>query len=85
MAKEVVNLTDKGANGLEIEQLAQQGGSYLEAVIQWLEENSIDITQYPKYVPRAIIDKLTQECLDSDMLRPSLRKAFTKSTLDFLM
>lgn len=85
MAKEVVNLTDKGANGLEIEKLAQEGGSYLEAVIQWLEENSIDVAQYQKYVPRAIIDKLTQECLDSNMLRPSLRKAFAQTTLDFLM
>jgi len=85
MSKEVVNLADKGANGLEIEKLAQEGGSYLDAVIQWLEENSIEFNKYQKYVPRAIVDKLTQECVESEMLRPSMRKSLTRSTLDFLM
>lgn len=78
-------LLDKGANGLEIEALAEKCGSYLEAVITWLEENSIEINKYHKHIPNAVIDKLKQECIEANMIRPSARKTMTQGTLDFLM
>lgn len=83
---EVNNLADKTANGLEIEKLVRDGKlTYLEAIIQWLEENSIEVDKYIKYVPKAIIDKVTQECIESDMIRPSMKTSLTRNTLDFFM
>lgn len=71
---------------MEIEALVtNEGLTYLEACVQWLEENSIDINACQKFIPKAIIDKLSQECIDSDMLRPSVVRAMTRNTLDFLM
>lgn len=79
------NLNDKTANGLEIEAMVKTGLTYLEACVQWLEENSLEINSCQKYIPRAVIDKLSKECIDSDMLRPSIAKSMTRNNLDFLM
>ncbi|AAQ81534.1 gp33 [Aeromonas phage 31] len=80
------NLSDKTSNGLEIEALVvKEGLTYMEACIQWLEENSLEISNCQKYIPRALIDKLSQECIESDMLRPSIVRSMTRNTLDFLM
>lgn len=79
------NITDKTANGMEIEAKTSEGLTYLEAVVEWLEENSIEIKDYQKYVPKAIIHKVTQECIESDMIRPSAKRSLTHNTLDFLM
>lgn len=79
------NLNDKAANGLEIEAIVKTGLTYLEASVQWLEENSLEVNNCNKYIPRAIIDKLSEECIEADMLRPSIVKSMTRNTLDFLM
>lgn len=79
------NLNDKTANGIEIENLVKTGLTYLEACVQWLEENSLEINSCHKYIPRAVIDKLSKECVDSNMLRPSIAKSMTRNSLDFLM
>ncbi|QQK88190.1 late transcriptional regulator [Providencia phage PSTRCR_127] len=75
-------LLDKQDNGLAIEQLVKDGASYLEATTHWMEENSIPPTQYNKYIPAAIVDKITQEAIDNNEFRPTLARTFQTSTLD---
>lgn len=77
-------LLDKLNNGLIIEQYVADGMSYLEATTTWLEENSVLPTQYNKYIPPAIIDKITKEVLDDNVFRPSIAKSYQTSTLEFL-
>ncbi|UYD57581.1 RNA polymerase-associated protein [Aeromonas phage B614] len=80
------NLSDKTSNGLEIEAIVKnENVTYMEACVQWLEENSVEINNCQKYIPRALIDKISQECIDANMLRPSVTRSMTRNTLDFLM
>jgi len=68
--------------GLHIEKIALDGRlTYLEATLQWMEENNIEYGMLNKVVPRAIIDKIKKEAVDGNMLRPSLTKTHT-STFD---
>lgn len=61
--------------GLYIENLVvETKQTYMEATIQWMDENNIEHTMLHKIVPRAIIDKITAEAIDSNMLRPSVAK-----------
>ncbi|UOX40358.1 late promoter transcriptional regulator [Aeromonas phage GomatiRiver_11] len=88
MTDKIHNLLDRTANGLEIENLVTaENLTYMEAVIQWMEENSLDITpaNCNKYIPKALVEKLSQECINANMLRPSAIKSMTRNTLDFLM
>ncbi|QBX32650.1 late promoter transcription accessory protein [Aeromonas phage Asfd_1] len=85
---DIHNLSDKTANGLEIEKfVSDENLTYMEAVIRWMEENSLDITppNCNKYIPKALVEKLSRECIDANMLRPSAIKSMTRNTLDFLM
>lgn len=76
---EVGNKTEVG---LHIEKIAlDERLSYLDATLQWLEENNIDFGMLNKVVPRAIIDKIKIEAIDGNMLRPSITRSHT-STFD---
>ena len=80
-------LLDKTHAGLAIEQILVKDSSlsYLEATVQWMEENSIEPTQFKRYIPQAIIDKIEHEAIGASMLRPSVIKNLGTNTLDFLL
>lgn len=80
-------LLDKTHAGLAIEQILSNDTSltYLQATIQWMEENSIEPSQYKRYIPQAIVDKIQNEALEGNMLRPSVTKMSITNTLDFLL
>lgn len=78
-------LLDKQDNGLAIEQLVKDGASYLEATTHWMEENSILPTQFNKYIPAAIIDKITQEAIENNEFRPTFARTYKTSSLEFLL
>lgn len=79
-----IDIEDPTIVGALIEQKVKEGASYIEASTNWMEENSIPYNMCSKYLPGAIIDKITKEALENDELRPSVRKTFTLNTLDFL-
>lgn len=82
--KVVIEACDKQRVAAEIDEIVAQGSSYLEATSQWLQENSIPESQVHKYVPQPIIEKITVECIDEGLLRPSLTKVNKQPTLDFM-
>ncbi|AAX78569.1 late promoter transcriptional regulator [Citrobacter phage IME-CF2] len=73
--------------GLYIENLvASEGATYMEATLQWMDENSIDYSMLNKTVPKAIIDKISDEAIKNNLLRPSVAKDHTTTqTLDDFM
>lgn len=72
--------------GFLIEAMVQeQGMSYLQATTAWLEENSIPEGQFARFVPSAIVDKIMNEAIDDNMLRPSMARTQKTNTLDFLL
>ncbi|MEG1902764.1 MAG: late promoter transcription accessory protein [Bacteroidales bacterium] len=73
--------------GLYIENLvASEGATYMEATLQWMDENSIDYSMLSKTVPKAIIDKISDEAIKNNLLRPSVAKDHaTTQTLDDFM
>lgn len=76
---------DKQTTANEISALVKQEGlSYLEAVSWWMEERSIPENQFAKYIPDSIVELLKSEVLEDRLLKPSLTKQNTYSTLDFL-
>ena len=79
-------IDSKTGNGLAIEKMvADEGLTYLEATTIFMEEHGIEYNQYAKYVPKAIIDKLTQECIDNRMLIRVESVSKPSNTLEFLM
>lgn len=86
-ASEPLNvLLDKQQNAFLIESVvANFGYSYLEATTAFLEENSIPETQFARYIPQGIIDKIKNEALDDKLLRPSMSRTEKTNTLDFLL
>lgn len=79
-------LLDKQQNAFTIEAIVAQGElSYLEAVTQFLEENSIPEGLYAKYIPTGLIDKIKNEAIDDKLLRPSFSRTQKTNTLDFLL
>ena len=79
-------LLDKQQNAFNIEAIVAQGElSYLEAVTQFLEENSIPEGLYAKYIPAGLIDKIKNEAIDDKLLRPSFSRTQKTNTLDFLL
>lgn len=80
-------LLDKTHAGLTIEQMIVEDSSksYLETTVQWMEENSIEASQFKKYIPQAIIDKIQNEAIEGRMLRPSVSKQTITNNLDFLL
>lgn len=82
----VDELLDKQQNGFTIEALVnEQSLGYLEATTAWMEENSIPETQFSKYIPSGIIEKIRSEAIDEHMLRPSVSRGEKTNTLDFLL
>ena len=73
--------------GLYIENLvASEGATYMEATLQWMDENSIYYAMLSKTVPKAIIDKISDEAIKNNLLRPSVAKDHaTTQTLDDFM
>jgi hypothetical protein len=83
---DLAELLDKQQNGFTIESMVEeQGLGYLEATTAWMEENSIPETQFAKYVPSGIIEKIRSEAIDEHMLRPSVSRGEKTNTLDFLL
>lgn len=76
---------DKQTTGEEIHLLVKNEGlGYLEAVTWWLEERSLPVSQYQKYIPETLIELVMKEATEDNMLKPSLTKQVDHSTLDFL-
>lgn len=73
--------------GLYIENLVESESiSYMEATLQWMDENNIEYSMLNKTVPNAIVDKISNEAIEGDMLRPSLAKNHKPTnTLDGFM
>lgn len=84
---DLAELTDKTKNGLSVEAMlkADSALGYLDATIIWMEENSIEPTQFSKYLPMTLIDKIKDEAIKGNMLRPSMSKTKVTNTLDFLL
>lgn len=80
-------LGNKTEVGLFIENLVKSDGlTYMEATLQWLDENNIDVSLIQKVVPRAIIDKISDEAIKGNMLRPSvLRDHAPQNSLEDFM
>ena len=77
---------DKQQNGFEIEVLVNEYElTYLEATTHWLEENSIPESQFARFIPVVIIDKIRAEAVIENMLRPSMSRTQSSSSLDFLL
>lgn len=55
---------------MEIEKLIQADGdlSYLEAILQWSEENEVDPSDIKKYISPSLYDKLHSECVNKNMI-----------------
>lgn len=74
MMSEIGNKTEVG---LFIENLvSSEGLTYMEATIQWMDENNIDYSMLKQAVPRAIIDKISDDAIKNDMLRPSVAAGY---------
>lgn len=83
---DVNELLDKQQNGFIIEAMVTElDMGYLEATTAWMEENSIPETQFSKYIPSGIIEKIRSEAIDEHMLRPSVSRGEKTNTLDFLL
>ncbi|MGG7384165.1 late promoter transcription accessory protein, partial [Escherichia coli] len=55
------------------------------ATTAFLEENSIPETQFAKFIPSGIIEKIQSEAIDENLLRPSVVRCEKTNTLDFLL
>lgn len=76
---------DKQAIAMEIDTLIQDHElSVLEACSWWLEERSIPETQFARYIPEQIIERLKSEAIEDGTLKPTLAKQNTNGNLDFL-
>lgn len=64
---------DMQAAFVEINKLvsSEECETYLSATSKWLEERSIPLTLLMKYIPSTIIEKIKQEAVSENMLRPS--------------
>ncbi|AHE63435.1 late promoter transcriptional regulator [Acinetobacter phage ZZ1] len=82
--KLVAEAYDKQTTAAEIDDLVATGLSVLEAVTWWMEERSIPESQFARYIPEAVIEQLKLEVIEDNILKPSLTKQNTHSTLDFL-
>ncbi|QOI66457.1 late promoter transcription accessory protein [Erwinia phage FBB1] len=79
-------LLDKQRNGLIIENMvANDQMTYIEATVQWMEENSIPEGNHSRYIPLAIIDKIKNEAIKENLLRPSMAKTQQTNSLEFLL
>ncbi|ARB06036.1 hypothetical protein fHeYen901_263 [Yersinia phage fHe-Yen9-01] len=82
----VESLADKQQAGFEIEQIvASTEATYLEATSQWLQENSLHESQINRYIPQVIIDKIKDQAIEDNLLRPSMSRLEKTNTLDFMM
>lgn len=69
----------------EIEELIETDHlTYLEATIRWMEERSIPENMFAKYIPSTVIEKIKMEAMEENLMRPSMVKENTHSSLDFM-
>lgn len=83
----MIEVGNKTEVGLFIEDLvSSEGLTYMEASLQWMEENNIEYSMLNKIIPRAIIDKIRDEAIKGNMLRPSMAKEHSaaRSLEDFM-
>lgn len=76
---------DKQTAGEEILRLVKdECYGYLQAATHWMEERSLPMNQFARYIPETIIELITQEATNENMLKPSHAAEVCRSTLDFL-
>lgn len=80
------SLQNKQVIGEQIELWVKSDNlTYLEATAKWLDENSInEFNQCRKYIPQIIIDKIREECIRDNILKPSLARSSSSPSLNFL-
>lgn len=75
---------DMQTTGEEILQTMQtECIGYLQAVTLWLEERNIPFSQFARYIPESIIECISREVAEENMLKPSHAALVSHSTLDF--
>ncbi|ADI96476.1 gp33 late promoter transcription accessory protein [Acinetobacter phage Ac42] len=85
IAKIILDAGTKQSIAEQIEEsVLIDGLTYLEASTKWLEESGVPENQFLKYLPDQIVEKIKQESIDENMLRPSMNKQFEHATLDFM-
>lgn len=66
---------------LEIEnKKLRDNSSYLEAMIEWAEDNNIDVEDVPLYISDVIVEKLRAEQIELNAVKSE--KATTTGSLD---
>ena len=79
-----LDAVDKQQAASEIDELVATGLTYLEATSHWMEERSIPENMFVKYVPSTIVEKIKIETIEDGLLRPSMTKVNTHSSLEFM-
>ena len=83
--QEVKKTFDMQQTSIDIQNIVDsQHIGYLEAVIQWMEENSIPENNYNKYISESIVELIREEVIRENRIKPSLVKLNEKSSLDFM-
>lgn len=82
--KAILDAVDKQQAASEIDGLVATGLTYLEATSRWMEERSIPENMFVKYVPSTIVEKIKIETIEDGLLRPSMTKVNTHSSLEFM-
>lgn len=75
---------EKNDNGLNIEKMYRNSDgdvSYADILMEWADDNNIDIANIARYIPEATLEKVRMEYLKTDKLRPSIRKKYVTNTL----
>ena len=76
---------DKQTTGEEILQLMKSECiGYLQATTQWMEERSLPMNHFYRYIPETIVELISREAAEENMLKPSHAASVCHSTLDFL-
>lgn len=71
------------ANSIEIEKYYNkcEETTYSEAILQWVEENDIDIVSIKYYIADALIEKLKYESIRLHKLKSETDNTFTLDSL----
>lgn len=90
MMIEPVNENDADTSYLDLNVIAsvieenvyQRDITYMEAALEYMDENSMDVEQINKLMPKAIVEKIKFEAIQNNMLRPSMTKQQFTQALD---
>lgn len=76
-----VRMKNKQENGQYIE-INKGNQSYTDFVLDWADENNIDLIHIAKFVPQAILDKIKSEALALNKVRPSIKEQLISPAFD---